>query len=147
MVNKVLLIGNLGRDVELKHLEGNIAVARVSIATNESYKDKKGDWQQKAEWHDLVFWREQAERAEKTLKKGSTVWVEGKLTHRKYTDKDGIERYATDVVVSYFRSLDKKEGGGPSDFPSADDAPGTRTSTESSQGAGEGGSGYDDLPF
>ncbi|MEO6130269.1 MAG: single-stranded DNA-binding protein [Saprospiraceae bacterium] len=109
MVNKVILIGNLGRDPEVKYLEGNIAVAKFSVATNESYKDKKGEWQKETEWHDVVAWRQLAERAEKQLKKGSQVYVEGKLTHRKYQDKDGIERFVTEVVASSFRILDRRD--------------------------------------
>ena len=96
MVNKVILIGNLGRDPEVRYLEGNVAVARFSVATNENYKDKKGEWQTATEWHDVVVWRSLAERAEKQLKKGSQVFVEGKLTHRKYQDKEGNDRYVTE---------------------------------------------------
>ncbi|MGB4846627.1 MAG: single-stranded DNA-binding protein [Saprospiraceae bacterium] len=92
MVNKVILIGNLGRDPEVRYLEGNVAVAKFSVATNESYKDKKGDWQTATEWHDVVAWRALAERAEKQLKKGSQVFVEGKLhiasTRIKMASKD-----------------------------------------------------------
>lgn len=147
MINKVILIGNLGKDPEVRYLEGNVCVAKLSIATNENYKDKKGDWQKVTEWHNLVMWREIAERAEKQLKKGDTIYVEGKLTHRKYQDKDGKDQYVTEVVVNTFRSLEKKEK--TDNFPSSDDAPGARTSTESSQAAGEGSgnSSYDDLPF
>ena len=109
MVNKVILIGNLGRDPEIRYLEGNIAVARFSVATNESYKDKKGDWQTQTEWHDVVCWRNLAERAEKQLKKGSQIYLEGKLTHRKYQDKDGNDRYVTEVVANTIRILDRRE--------------------------------------
>ncbi len=111
MVNKVILIGNLGRDPEVRYLEGNVAVAKFSVATNESYKDKKGDWQTVTEWHDVVAWRSLAERAEKQLKKGSQIYVEGKLTHRKYQDKDGIDRYVTEVVANSFRILDRRAAG------------------------------------
>jgi len=109
MVNKVILIGNLGRDPEIRYLEGNIAVARFSVATNESYKDKKGEWQTQTEWHDVVCWRNLAERAEKQLKKGSQIYLEGKLTHRKYQDKEGNDRYVTEVVANTIRILDRRE--------------------------------------
>jgi single-strand DNA-binding protein len=109
MVNKVILIGNLGRDPEVRYLEGNIAVARFSVATNESYKDKKGEWQTQTEWHDIVCWRNLAERAEKQLKKGSQIYLEGKLTHRKYQDKEGNDRYVTEVVANTIRILDRRE--------------------------------------
>ena len=146
MVNKVILIGNLGKDPEIRVLDGGISVARMSIATNESFKDKAGEWQNKAEWHDIVMWRELAERAEKQLKKGHTVYIEGKLTHRKYQDKDGQDRYITEVVANTFRSMEKKEKSDT--FPSANDAPASRTE---SQGARENTAPPpttdDDLPF
>lgn len=110
MVNKVILVGNIGRDPEVRHLEGGTAVARFSLATNENYKDKNGEWQKVTEWHDVVAWSGLAEYAEKWLKKGSLVYVEGKLTHRKYTDKDNIERYSTDVRALVIRMMDRREG-------------------------------------
>ncbi len=119
MINKVTLIGHLGKDPELRTLENGTAVVNFSVATNESYKDKNGDWQDHTEWHNVVAWRDLAERAEKSLKKGKLVYLEGKLSTRKYTGTDGIERYTTDVVASAFRLLEKKEGGGnPDKLPS-----------------------------
>jgi len=109
MVNKVTLIGNLGRDVEVRRLENGTAVAKFSVATNESYKDNKtGEWKKQTEWHDVICWRHLAERAEKQLAKGKLVYIEGKLTHRKYQDKEGIDRYKTEVVVGTFRLLEKR---------------------------------------
>lgn len=146
MVNKVILIGNLGRDPEVRYLEGNVAVARFSVATNENYKDKKGEWQTATEWHDVVVWRALAERAEKQLKKGSQVFVEGKLTHRKYQDKEGNDRYVTEVVANSFRVLDRKDskpGGQEDEFhpqdPNNDASPSTGSSGEQHAD--------DDLPF
>jgi single-strand DNA-binding protein len=146
MVNKVILIGNLGRDPEVRYLEGNVAVAKFSVATNESYKDKKGDWQTATEWHDVVAWRALAERAEKQLKKGSQVFVEGKLTHRKYQDKDGIERYVTEVVANSFRVLDRRDSrpGGHDEEPPADDSMGDTSSSMTTSGEQHAD---DDLPF
>ncbi len=109
MVNKVTLIGNLGRDPEIRRLESGAAVAKFSIATNENYKDKSGEWQSQTEWHEVVVWRSLAERAESSLKKGSMVYLEGKLTHRKWEDKDGNSRRTTEVVGNYFRVLNRKE--------------------------------------
>jgi len=109
MVNKVTLIGNLGRDPEIRRLESGAAVAKFSIATNENYKDKSGEWQSQTEWHEVVVWRSLAERAESSLKKGSMVYLEGKLTHRKWEDKDGNPRRTTEVVGNYFRVLNRKE--------------------------------------
>ena len=100
MINKVTLIGNVGNDPEMKMLEGCTAVARVSLATQDSYKDKAGEWQQQTEWHNVIMWRDLAERAEKQIKKGSKIYVEGKITYRKYKDKDGIDRQVTDIVAS-----------------------------------------------
>ncbi len=109
MVNKVTLIGNLGRDPEIRHLESGAVVAKFSIATNENYKDKSGEWQSQTEWHDVVVWRSLAERAEQSLKKGAMVYLEGKLTHRKWEDKEGNPRKTTEVVGSYFRILNRRE--------------------------------------
>ena len=110
MINKVTLIGHLGGDPEIRTLENGSTVGRFSLATNESYKDKEGNWQNKTEWHNVILWRDLAERA-KQLKKGSTVYVEGKISYRKYTDKDGVEKSLTDIVAERFRSLDKRESG------------------------------------
>lgn len=112
MINKVILIGNLGRDPEIRHLESGVAVGKFSVATNENYMDKQGNWQTNTEWHNVVVWRGLAERAEKQLKKGSLVFIEGKLTHRSYKDKDGVDRYTTEVVANTFRILEKREGSG-----------------------------------
>lgn len=125
MVNKVTLIGNLGRDPEIRRLESGTAVAKFSIATSENYKDKSGEWQSQTEWHDVVVWRTMAERAERDLKKGSMIYLEGKLTHRKWEDKEGNPRKTTEVVGNYFRVLNRKEnsGGGSSNyFPSEEPA-------------------------
>ena len=125
MVNRVLLIGNLGRDPEVRRLENGAVVAKFPIATNENYKDKSGEWQSQTEWHDIVVWRNLAERAESTLKKGMGVYVEGKLTHRSWQDQDGNTRYTTEVVGSYFRIIsgrrDETPGGSGGYFPSSED--------------------------
>lgn len=112
MVNKVILVGNVGKEPEIRHLESGSALARFSLATNESYKDKSGEWQQVTEWHNIIVWRQLAERAEKSVKKGSTLYLEGKLSTRKWQDKDGNDKYTTEVVANTFRVLDKREGGG-----------------------------------
>lgn len=108
MINKVTLIGNLGQDPEVRTLENGTQVGRFSLATNESYKDKEGNWQNQVEWHNVVVWRDLAEKATH-MKKGQTVYVEGKISYRKYTDKDGVERQITDIVASYFRLLEKRK--------------------------------------
>ena len=133
MVNKVTLIGNLGADPEIRRLENGVAVAKLRLATNENYRDKNGEWQTQTEWHSVVVWRWLAERAEQYLKKGSLVYIEGKLTSRKYQDKDGNEKYITEVVGNTMRSLERREGTGgsgyASNFPSAADAPTVQSKT------------------
>lgn len=123
MVNKVILIGNLGKDPEVRHLESGSVVAKFSLATNENYRDKSGEWQTLTEWHNVVVWRALAEKAERSLKKGMLVYVEGKLTTRKWQDNNGTDRYTTDVVANYLRAIDKKDSqsSGGNNFPSAED--------------------------
>lgn len=121
MINKVILIGNLGKDPEVRHLENGAMVARFSMATNENYRDKSGEWQSQTEWHDVVAWRFLAERAERELRKGKLVYVEGKLTHRKYTDQNNVERYVTEVVANVIRLLER--GSDRPDMPTGEDMP------------------------
>lgn len=122
MINKVTLIGHLGGDPEVRNLENGTAVGRFSLATNENYKDKEGNWQTMTDWHNVVVWRDLADRARTMLKKGSTVYVEGKISYRKYTDKDGVEKNLTDIVANTFRLLDKRESSGnyESRFPATE---------------------------
>ncbi len=108
-LNKVLLIGNLGSDPEIKLLEGNIKVAKFSLATTESYKDENGQTHANTEWHSIVLWRGLADLAEKYLHKGSLVHIEGKIKTRSYDDKQGNKRYVTEVIVEQLILLDKKE--------------------------------------
>ncbi|WP_236973861.1 single-stranded DNA-binding protein [Membranihabitans maritimus] len=152
MINKVTLIGNLGKDPEVRILDSGTKVAKFPMATNENYKDKSGEWQTKTEWHDVVLWRGLAEQAERQLKKGSLVYVEGKLTSRKYQDRDGNDRYITEIVARIIRSLDRKESGGmSSSFPSSDDDPFSgqdeNVNNSGSQSSGNEPDEDDDLPF
>jgi single-strand DNA-binding protein len=96
-INKVILAGNLGKDPEVRHLEGGAVVANFPLATTEAYKDKNGNKVEQTEWHNIVLWRAQAEYAEKYLKKGFTILVEGKLKTRTWEDKDKNKRYTTEV--------------------------------------------------
>jgi single-strand DNA-binding protein len=155
MINKVTLIGNLGGDPEVRHLENGTAVGRFSLATNENYKDKDGNWQKQTEWHNVVIWRDLAERAEKQLKKGMLVFVEGKISYRKYTGTDGQERNVTDIVASAYRMLERLEGtagaGGNYDsrFPAAEGSGGapSRAASMPTQDAPPPPADGDDLPF
>lgn len=126
MINKVILIGNLGADPEIKELSNGAKVGRFSLATNENYKDNNGEWQSKTEWHNVVVWRNLAEQSERILKKGSKVYIEGKIKYRKWQDENGNDRYATDIEARLFRSLDKRENdgmGNTNNFPGVQDAP------------------------
>jgi single-strand DNA-binding protein len=158
MVNRVILIGNLGKDPEVRRLENGAMVAKFSIATNENYKDRNGEWQQQTEWHDIVVWRALAERAESSLKKGMAVYIEGKLTHRSWQDQDGNNRKTTEVVASYFRILSSaggrkdSPGGGSGYFPSENDEmsnAGTDASANANatSDAANDAAADDDLPF
>lgn len=106
--NKVQLIGNLGNAPEIKNLESGKKMARLSIATNESNKKENGERVTETQWHNVIAWGKVAEIAEQYLSKGSEVAVEGKLTYRDYTDKDGVKRYVTEIVVNELLLLDKK---------------------------------------
>ncbi len=106
--NSVRLIGNLGAAPEVKNLEKGNKVAKLSLATNETYTNAKGEKVTDTQWHNLVVWGKQAEIAEKYLTKGSEVAIEGKLTSRSYTDKEGVKKYFTEIVVNDFLMLDKK---------------------------------------
>ena len=99
-VNKVILIGNLGKDPELKHTSGGTAVANFTLATNERFKDKDGNWQDKTEWHNITCWARLAEIASEYLKKGRSVYVEGRLQTRSWEDKQRTKRYTTEIVAS-----------------------------------------------
>lgn len=107
-LNKVSLIGNLGKDPEFHYLEGKVAVARFSLATTEAFKDKIGEMQTHTEWHAVVLWRGLAELTNKYLSKGSLVFIEGKLKTRSYEDKEGNKRYVTEVIAEQLILLDKK---------------------------------------
>ena len=108
MLNKVILIGYLGRDPEVRYMPQGDAVCNFSIATSESWKDQSGQRQERTEWHAITFYRKLAEIAGQYLKKGSLVCVEGKIQSRKYTDKQGVERTAYDIVCSEMKMLDSR---------------------------------------
>ena len=111
-VNKVILIGNLGRDPETRYTTDGSAVTNLNIATTDTWKDKSGEKQEKTEWHRIVLFGRQAEIAGEYLKKGRSVYIEGRLQTRKYTDKEGVEKYATEIVGDRMQLLGSREGGG-----------------------------------
>ena len=155
-VNKVILVGNLGRDPEVRYSPNGQAVANVTIATSESWKDKNtGEKQERTEWHRIVFWGKLAEIAGEYLKKGSQIYVEGRMQTRKWTDKEGHEKYTTEVVANEMQMLGSRQGQGapPSEFnqdePATASAPAgaSRASSPAKAGAGSGGDFDDDIPF
>lgn len=161
MINKITLVGRLGADPEVRTLESGAMVAKFGLATSENYRDKSGEWQEQTEWHDVVVWRSLAERAQEYLKKGSLVYLEGKLTHRKWQDKDGNPRKTTEVVANYFRMLSSRNGnsgeGGANYMPNEEPAqtmssppPRNESGPSPSNGsapAPAGGGDDEDLPF
>jgi single-strand DNA-binding protein len=108
-VNKVILIGRLGRDPETRYTGSGQAVCNFSLATDESFKDRSGERQKHTEWHNIVVWAKQAEIAQQYLHKGSLVYVEGKIQSHEYESRDGIKKTSYEIVASNFRMLDKKE--------------------------------------
>jgi single-strand DNA-binding protein len=111
-VNRVMLIGNLGKDPDVQFLEGNIAVAKFPLATTETFKDRSGKLVSQTEWHTVVLWRGLAELAQKYLHKGSLVYIEGRLRTRSWEDKEANRKFATEVVGDNLIMLDKRTDGG-----------------------------------
>lgn len=136
-VNKVILVGHLGKDPEVRHLEGNTSVATFTLATTESYTNKEGKRVDQTEWHNIVVWRNLADIAAKYLTKGKQVYVEGKIRSRSYDDKEGVKRYITEIVADTFTILGKKEdsNGSSSQQKQDDDLTNIHNSVD------------DDLPF
>lgn len=135
-VNKVILLGNLGKDPEVRHLENDRMRASFTLATNETYKNKEGERVTTTEWHNVVLWKPLAKIAEQYLAKGKQVYIEGKLTTRSYVDKEGQTRYATEVVGQNLVLL----GSGKSDSAGAPDTQGVDTPIAEDEGS-------DGLPF
>lgn len=128
-----MLIGNLGRDPDLQHLEGNIAVAKFPLATTETFKDKNGNLVSQTEWHTVVLWRGLAELAQKYLHKGSLVFIEGRLRTRNWEDKDKIKRFSTEIVGDNLVMLDKRKESeySPNDSHTSDNTSGGGQSSSS----------------
>lgn len=108
-VNKVILVGNLGKDPEMRKLDGGVSRVNFSLATTEYYKDKEGRRIEQTEWHNIVLWRSVAENAERLLKKGNTIYLEGKLQTRKWQDKEGQQRSITEIVGENFQLIKRNE--------------------------------------
>ncbi|MFW5658024.1 MAG: single-stranded DNA-binding protein [Bacteroidota bacterium] len=106
--NRVSLIGHLGNDPEIKEMDGGKTLAKINLATNDVYKDSEGKKVTETQWHNLIIWGPQAKTAQKYLKKGSEIAVDGKLVHRNYENKEGVKKYVTEIIVSEFAMLGKK---------------------------------------
>lgn len=153
MVNKITLIGNLGADPEVRAISSGVKVARIRLATSESYKDNDGNWQDRTEWHTVIMWRDQAERAEKWLKKGMTIYVEGRMTYRDWETSEGQKRLSAEVVSNYYKKIkDPGTGGGnyapmPEAERSANKPAATKSATPATATPVVADAGDDDLPF
>jgi single-strand DNA-binding protein len=137
-INKVILVGHLGKDPEIRHLEGGVAVASFPLATSETF-NKEGRKVEQTEWHNIVMWRGLADVAAKFLQKGKLVYIEGKLRTRSFEDKEGIKKYTTEVVAENFTMLGRK-----TDF---ENEPAPRQALKTSDTDGYRNNDADDLPF
>jgi single-strand DNA-binding protein len=154
-VNKVILVGRLGRDPETRYTGGGQAVANFSVATDETYKDRNGERQKRTEWHKIVVWGKQAEIAQQYLKKGSLIFIEGRIQSREWQDKEGQKRTSFEIVASNFRMLGGRGDGGGSGGGGATGSGGRATEEFDQAGPGEeAGGGHagpeisdDDIPF
>lgn len=150
-VNKVILIGRLGKDPETRYMPNGEAVTNAALATSENWKDKSGEKQEKTEWHNLVFYRRLAEIAGEYLKKGSQVYIEGKLQTRKW-EKDGVTRYTTEIIVNEMTMLGGKSSGGGSfevmEKPAASQEPSAAPASKRPAPAKSNFDNFDDdIPF
>jgi single-strand DNA-binding protein len=143
-VNKVLIIGNLGKDPETRYMPNGDAVTNITVATTETWKDKDGEKQEKTEWHRVTFYRKLAEIVGEYLKKGASVYIEGRLETRKWTDKQGVERYTTEIIASEMKMLGGK-GGGDRSQDSERDSSGKSSLSESRAPTAKTGTGFDDM--
>lgn len=144
-VNKAILVGNLGRDPELRYTASGTAVATFSIATSERYKDRDGQQQEKTEWHNIVTWRQLAEICGKYLAKGRQVYIEGKIQTRSYEDRDGNKKYVTEIVADQMQMLGRPsdEGGSRGGYS----APATTPDNAGSQSSAGSGDGFEEPPY
>ncbi len=152
-VNKVILVGNLGKDPETRYMPNGDQVTNVTIATSESWKDKNsGEQKEATEWHRVVFFRRLAEIAGQYLKKGSQVYIEGSLKTRKWQNKEGLDQYTTEIVADEMKMLGKREGMGdapPRESGGGSNRPAARPQAQSAPAPTGGGFGdvEDDIPF
>lgn len=141
-VNKVILIGNLGEDPEMRYMPDGRAVAKLRLATSETWKDKNGEKQEKTEWHRIVMFGKVAEIAGEYLKKGSPAYFEGRIQTQKWTDKEGQDRYTTEIVANRMQMLGSRSGGSSQPMP---DETGAAPAAGKPADAGQAGGGFDDM--
>jgi single-strand DNA-binding protein len=163
-LNKCMIIGNLGRDPEMRYTPGGQAVTQFSVATNRNYRDQQGEWQSETEWFRVVVWGDRGERAAEYLRKGHKVYVEGRIQTRQWEDQSGNKRYTTELIADRVNSLERRDredgpptpseapGGsssGSSSGPSSSSEPASESSADSSGSTGPATSAqdFDDLPF
>ena len=146
-VNKVILIGNVGKDPEIRHLDSGVAVANFPLATSESYTAKNGDRVSTTEWHNIVLWRGLADVAEKYVKKGMQLYVEGRIRSRSYDDKDGNKRYITEIYGDAMRMLTSKDSGGYASENNTESSSTSAPSNYEEPDLDDSGGDEDDLPF
>ena len=158
-LNKCMIIGNLGRDPEMRYTPGGQAVTQFSVATNRNYRDPQGEWQSETEWFRVVVWGDQGDRVAEYLRKGHKVYVEGRIQTRQWEDQSGNKRYTTELIANRVSSLERRDRDGEPPFPG--DEPGGTASAGSSSGSSGSQAGtttassgpssssedFDDLPF
>jgi single-strand DNA-binding protein len=164
-LNKCMIIGNLGRDPEMRYTPSGQAVTQFTVATNRNYRDQQGEWQKETEWFRVVVWGQQAERAAENLRKGHKVYIEGRIQTRQWEDQTGQKRYTTELVANQVSSLERRERG-EDEAPFPDEGPGGQSGRGGDRPAGGQGPGstgaaparpaegptssgddFDDLPF
>jgi single-strand DNA-binding protein len=158
-LNKCMIIGNLGRDPEMRYTPSGQAVTQFTVATNRNFKDQQGEWQKETEWFRVVVWGQQAERAAENLRKGNKVYVEGRIQTRQWEDQTGQKRYTTELVANQVSSLERRDRG-DEEAPFPDESPSGSARAASSASPSSGGApartseppassgeDFDDLPF
>lgn len=146
-LNKVMLIGNLGRDPEIRYMPSGDAMANLNLATTDTWKDKTGEKQERTEWHRIVMFGKQAEIAGEYLKKGSQVYIEGRLQTRKWTDKSNVERYTTEIVADRMQMLGGRSAAGGGNYDSAESKETEYDNTSSPKSNTGFDDMEDDVPF
>ncbi len=159
-LNKCMIIGNLGRDPEMRYTPSGQAVTQFTVATNRNYRDQQGEWQSETEWFRVVVWGQQAERTAERLRKGHKVYVEGRIQTRQWEDQTGNKRYTTELIANQVSSLERRDRDEDAPFPDAQGgftgggssasgpaAPGGSSAGARPPAGDEGGGEFDDLPF